>query len=110
VTEALRLRENGIRTLGVRWDPRSPVFRVDVPESAASRAVELACAVLGTCNDPTVPGYPYPLARAHGRVRYPGDAVVDLRRGMEAIISERQGSRIGMRLFGRGRDLLDLGT
>ncbi len=108
VTEALGLTDRGFRTFAVRWDRRAPVLRLDVPSEAAGHAGELVGALARTCNDPTTAGYPYPLARAHRRVRYTPHTVVDRRRAMEALVSERRGTRVGLRLFGRGRDLLEL--
>lgn len=108
VTNALGLSGHGFRTFAVRWDVRAPVLRLDVPDGDATHAAELAAVLATTCNDPTALGYPYPLARAHRRVRYTPDSVIDRRRAMEAIIAERRGTRLGMRLFGRGRELLEL--
>lgn len=108
VTDALGLAGGGFRTFAVRWDRRAPVLRLDVPSESADHVVQLAGALARTCNDPTAAGYPYPLARAHRRVRYAPDTVVDRRRAMEALVSERRGTRVGLRLFGRGRDLLEL--
>lgn len=108
VTDALGLADRAFRTFAVRWDRRAPVLRLDVAADAVDHALELAGVLARTANDPTTAGYPYPLARAHRRVRYTSDTVVDRRRAMEALVSERRGSRLGMRLFGRGRDLLEL--
>lgn len=108
VTDGLGLTDRAFRTFAVRWDRRAPVLRLDVPTGDAAHAAELAAVLARTCNDPTAVGYPYPLARAHRLTRYPPDTVVDRRSAMEALVSEKRGTRIGMRLFGRGRDLLEL--
>ena len=83
---------------------------IPLPDSQRQDAQDIVGVIAVTANDPTVAGYPYPLARAHGRVRYEPTDVVDLRRAMESLVSESYGSRLGMRLFGRGRDLLDVGS
>jgi hypothetical protein len=110
VTQALKLTGRGFRCFGVRWDATAPVMRVDLPDDRRHDAAAIVSAVGAACNDPSVAGYPYPLARIHRRVRFAPDTVIDLRRSMEALVSESRGSRIGMRLFGRGRDVLDLGS
>jgi hypothetical protein len=110
VSKALGLLDRDFAVLAVRWAPSGSVFRVDVPRDLLAVAGELMGILGATANDPSVPGYPYPLARAHRRVRFEGSDVVDLRRAMEAMVSERRGARLGMRLFGRGRDVLDFGT
>lgn len=98
------------RTFGVRWDSHAPVYRVDVAR-AASETAETAMERLGAlANDVAFPGYPYPLARAHGLAHFPDYESADLRHRLEATVAERRGSLFSSRLFGRGRDVLTLGT
>ncbi|MBI2078622.1 MAG: DNA double-strand break repair nuclease NurA [Euryarchaeota archaeon] len=104
VTEALGRGEEETRVLVARFDARSPAFRLDVvgaPGPVVARIAEL-------CNDAAFPGYPYPLARVHARVHYESGEAVGLRHDLEAIVARRRGHRLSFRLFGKGRDVLQL--
>lgn len=102
-------RAGPFHTYGVRMDPRSPVYRVDVARDAANPEGVLG-RILALANDVAYPGYPYPLARIHQRVHYAEDEALDLKRQLEGRIAERRGSLFSLRLFGRGRDVLALGA
>lgn len=95
-------------TYAVRFDGRSPVYRVDVAAAEAPEAAVLA-QVATLCNDVAYLGYPYPLARVHARVHYAPHESADLRRELEAIVARRRGSLFSLRLFGKGRDVLAMG-
>lgn len=97
-----------LRTFGVRWDARSPVYRVDV--AAPPGHVEDVLGFLShICNDVAYPGYPYALARIHDRVHYSDHEGGDLKRELEAVVARGRGHLFSLRLFGRGRDVLTLG-
>lgn len=106
VTQALD-RHGDVRTYAIRLDARGHVYRVDLPAQADPGAVFPRLARLA--NDPAYPGYPYPLARIHNQVHFEDAETADLRRALESRVAERRGSLVGMRLFGRGRDVLALG-
>jgi hypothetical protein len=105
VTTALDLDEAGYQVLGVQFDARSPPFRLDL--AGIDPAVALP-RIAGLCNDPSYPGYPYPLARIHQCVHFDSGEALDLRRELEAIVARRRGHRMSLRLFGQGRDVLQL--
>ena len=105
VTKALSYEELGFQVFGMQFDPRSTPYRVDL---AGVDAAEAASFLLGLCNDPAYAGYPYPLARVHHRVHYESGESMDLRRELEGIVARRRGHRLSMRLFGNGRDVLEL--
>lgn len=108
VTDALGV-PSGFRIFGARFDSRAPVYRVDVAAADGTSEEAVLGAVAGLCNDVAYPGYPYPLARIHHLVHYADRDAGDLRRRLEALVAERRGSGLSMRLFGRGRDVLVLG-
>ncbi len=105
VTAALGYGERGFQVFGMQFDTRSTPYRVDV---SGVDAAEAASFLLSLCNDPAYAGYPYPLARVHQRVHYESGESMDLRRELEGIVARRRGHRLSMRLFGNGRDVLEL--
>jgi hypothetical protein len=104
-TSALGYDDLGFRVLGMQFDQRSSPYRVDL---AGVEPVDAAGFLLGLCNDPAYAGYPYPLARVHQRVHFESGEAMDLRRELEGIVARRRGHRLSMRLFGNGRDVLEL--
>lgn len=105
VTKALSYDELGFQVFGMQFDPRSTPYRVDV---SGVEPADAASFLLSLCNDPAYAGYPYPLARVHHRVHYESGESMDLRRELEGIVARRRGHRLSMRLFGNGRDVLEL--
>jgi hypothetical protein len=104
-TDALGYADAGFRIFGMQFDARSPAYRVDV---VGEPVLDAAALLRALCDDPAYPGYPYPLARVHQQVNFDSGEAVDLRRELEEIVSRRRGQRLAHRLFGKGRDVLQL--
>lgn len=104
VTDPLGRSDGAHRVLVARFDARAPAFRLDVVGEPASVVAHVA----SLCNDAAYPGYPYPLARVHARVHFESGEAADLRHELENIVARRRGHRLSFRLFGKGRDVLQL--